>query len=120
MPKDKRTYSDRAAYIIKAVTKRRQKLREMAKEYKGGKCVLCGYNKYLGALDFHHLDPSKKDFAISVRDLTRSWNKIKAELDKCVLVCANCHRELHAGISQLPSESSVEKRGEFGEVQPHF
>ena len=105
----KRTYSDRAAYIIKAVAKRRLKLRTMAKEYKGGKCTLCGYNKYLGALDFHHLDPSKKDFGISVDGFTRSWEKIKRELDKCILICANCHREVHAGISQLPSESLVEK-----------
>ena len=89
----------------------------MAKQYKGGKCVLCGYNKYLGALDFHHLDPTQKGFEISTRGLTRSWEKIRKELDKCVLVCANCHRELHAGISQLPGESQVEKRGEFGEVQ---
>jgi 5-methylcytosine-specific restriction endonuclease McrA len=105
MPKDKRTYSDRAAYNIQAVTKRRRKLREMAKEYKGGKCMICGYSKYKGALDFHHLDPSKKNFGISVRGLTRSWDKIKAELDKCILVCANCHRELHAGILQLPKET---------------
>ena len=116
MPKDKRTYSDRRLYMIQAVKKRRLKIREMAKEYKGGKCMLCGYNKYLGALDFHHLDPSRKGFAISTRGLTRSWEKIREELDKCILVCANCHRELHAGISQLPKETSVEKRGEFGEV----
>ena len=113
---DKRTYSDRRLYMIEAVRKRRKKIREMAKEYKGGKCVLCGYSKYLGALDFHHLDPSKKGFEISTRGLTRSWEKIKMELDKCILVCANCHRELHAGISQLPDESRVEKRGEFGGV----
>lgn len=116
MPKEKRTYSDRAAYMVQAVSKRRRKLREMARDYKGGKCALCGYNKCLGALEFHHLDPSKKDFALSVKGLTRSWKKTKAELDKCVLVCANCHREVHAGISQLPEETLVEKRGEFGEA----
>ena len=62
--------------------------------YKGGKCVKCGYNKYPGALDFHHLDPSKKDFSIS-RKKNCSFDIIKPELDKCVLVCRNCHAELH-------------------------
>lgn len=118
MPKSKRTYSDRSEYIIKAVTKRRKKLREMARMYKGGKCMICGYNRCLGALDFHHLDPSKKEFGVSMKGLTKSWEKIKKELDKCVLICANCHRELHAGITQLPGESQVEKRGELGEVPP--
>ncbi len=76
----------------------------MAREYKGGKCVMCGYSRYSGALDFHHKDPSQKDFGLSTKGLTRSWEKIKEEIDKCVLVCANCHRELHAGITQLPKE----------------
>jgi len=83
----------------------------MAREYKGGKCMICGYTKYPGSLDFHHLDPKQKEFGISVRGLTRSWEKIRKEIDKCILVCANCHREIHAGITQLPSVSLVEKRG---------
>lgn len=117
MPK-KRTYADRAEYLRKAVAKRRQRLRQMAREYKGGKCVLCGYQRCPAALEFHHPIPGEKDFAISVRGLTRSWERIKVEIDKCVLVCANCHREIHAGISQLPVERRVEKRGEFGGTQP--
>jgi|SRR3989338_5641846 len=108
---DKRTYADRAEYMRKAVRKRRNKLRTMAREYKGGKCMICGYTKYPGSLDFHHLDPKQKEFGISVRGLTRSWEKIRKEIDKCILVCANCHREIHAGITQLPSVSLVEKRG---------
>lgn len=62
--------------------------------YKGGKCVKCGYNKYAGALDFHHLDPSKKDFTIARRK-NCSLETIKPELDKCILLCRNCHAELH-------------------------
>lgn len=62
--------------------------------YKGGKCVKCGYNKYAGALDFHHLDPSKKDFTIAKRK-NCSLETIKPELDKCILLCRNCHAELH-------------------------
>ena len=92
-----RTYADRRGYLIAAVTKRRKKLREMAVEYKGGKCVFCGYAKDIVALDFHHLDESRKDFGLSQRGLTRSWERIKQELDKCILVCANCHREIHSG-----------------------
>lgn len=99
---DKRTYKDRAVYLRQAVSKRRKKLREMARSYKGGKCAICGYCKCQSALSFHHLDPKNKDFGLSVRGLTRSWDKIKKEIDKCVLLCANCYMEVHEGIRQLP------------------
>lgn len=62
--------------------------------YKGGKCVMCGYNAYVGALDFHHLDSTKKEFNIS-SCRTYRWELIKAELDKCICVCRNCHAEIH-------------------------
>ena len=78
----------------KAVVAWRIRAKQTLVDYKGGKCVKCGYNKYPGALDFHHLDPSKKDFAISRRK-NCSFEIIKPELDKCVLVCRNCHAELH-------------------------
>ncbi|OGG06193.1 hypothetical protein A2872_04460 [Candidatus Gottesmanbacteria bacterium RIFCSPHIGHO2_01_FULL_42_12] len=102
---EKRTYADRREYLKIAVTKRRRKLKQMVTEYKGGKCSICGYNKCVWALDLHHRDNSIKEFGLSVRGLTRSWEKIKLEADKCVLVCANCHREIHAGIAQLSSEN---------------
>ncbi|MCR4330198.1 MAG: HNH endonuclease [Candidatus Roizmanbacteria bacterium] len=114
--KDKRTYRDRAAYIIKAVTKRRKKLKKMAVDYLGGQCIFCGYNKLDDALEFHHIDATKKDFGLAKRGLTRSWEKIKQELNKCVLVCANCHREIHTGIVQLSAEMLIEKQGEFRET----
>jgi hypothetical protein len=66
-------------------------------EYKGGKCEKCGYDKYDGALEFHHLDPSKKDFEISKKKAT-NIDSLKPELDKCILLCSNCHRELHGGM----------------------
>ncbi len=102
MAKETRTYRDRAKYNIIAVTKRRRKLKNLAIQYKGGKCMFCGYSKCNGALDFHHLDGSKKEFSLSVRGLTRSWKKIQQEVDKCLLVCANCHREIHAGLIKIP------------------
>ena len=73
--------------------RRRNKIRLV--EYKGGKCERCGYNKCIDALEFHHLDPNEKDFGLSCGD-TRSLEKLKAEVDKCIMVCANCHREIHA------------------------
>lgn len=104
MPKEKRKYADRAEYLKKAVAKRRKKIKQLAVRYKGGKCILCGYNKCIDALQFHHKDEKNKKFGLSQDGITRSWNRTKKELDKCVLLCANCHREIHSGISQLPKE----------------
>ncbi len=101
--KEKRTYADRAAYMVMAVSRRRKKLREMARDYKGNKCMICGYDKCARALSFHHIDPAKKEFDLSSKGLTRSWEKIKMEIEKCVLICANCHMEVHDGITQLPT-----------------
>jgi len=114
--KDKRSYVSRREYLINAVRKRRWKIRQMAVEYKGGKCSICGYHRCTEALEFHHLDASKKDFGISNKGYTRSWEKVKKELDKCIMLCANCHREVHAGLLQLPRETVVEKLGEFREA----
>lgn len=66
----------------------------------GGKCVVCGYNRYLGALEFHHIDPQQKDFKISGQ--MRLTEKVVRELDKCALVCATCHAEIHGGVTKLP------------------
>lgn len=115
---EKRVYADRAEYLKKAVASRRKKLKEMVVKYKGNKCCICGYNKYLGSFDLHHKEDSKKEFGLSARGLTRSWQKIKSETDKCILVCANCHREIHGGITQLSREIGIEKRGENGEALP--
>jgi len=79
---------------IEAV-ERQQALKRRAVEYKGGQCELCGYRRCVAALDFHHTDPTQKDFAIS-RLGSKVWSEaIARELDKCQLVCANCHREAH-------------------------
>jgi hypothetical protein len=74
----------------------RQRAKKRAVEYKGGKCQACGYCRCIRALKFHHLDPDKKDFAIS--SVSRSWEVIRKELDKCILVCGNCHDEIHDGL----------------------
>ena len=112
---DKRRYADRRTYLIDAVRKRRKKVRLMAVQYKGSRCDRCGYDRCVDALEFHHLDSSRKDFGISDRGYTRSWQKVREELDKCILVCANCHRELHAH-TQLSAERQIETAGEFREA----
>lgn len=62
----------------------------------GGRCSICGYDKNLAALVFHHTVSSAKDFKLDMRSLSnRKLNPILEEIDKCILVCANCHAELH-------------------------
>lgn len=81
---------------VDAVQKRRDAVKKMAVEYKGGKCEICGYDKYVGALEFHHLNPDEKEFGIALKGYTRSFEKVKKEIDKCIMVCSNCHKEIHA------------------------
>lgn len=81
----------------------RRGIKAQAVKYKGGRCEICGYDKCMDALDFHHLSPKEKDFNISGG--TKSFESIKSELDKCILVCANCHREIHAGIHPIFTSS---------------
>lgn len=87
---------------IDAVLNRRRKLKEMAVEYKGGKCQnpQCNYNKYIGALEFHHPN-SDKEFGLSSKGYTISWERMKKELNKCIILCSNCHKETHAGILDI-------------------
>ena len=75
---------------------RQQAFKMKCVEYKGGSCFKCGYDTYIGALEFHHLDPTQKDFTIAKVKLTTFGEKVEKELDKCVLLCSNCHREQHA------------------------
>ena len=79
-----------ACYREVARIKTKQKL----VAYKGGKCEICGYNKCLRSLTFHHIDPSKKDFIISA-GYGNSFEKLIKEVDKCQLLCHNCHNEVH-------------------------
>ena len=73
---------------------RSSSFKEWAVDYKGGSCIRCGYTRCLDALQFHHRDPSQKDIDISKIKL---WSKenVKKELDKCDIVCGNCHSEIH-------------------------
>lgn len=73
---------------------KRFKCKYKAIMYKGGKCSNCGYNKCFNALEFHHINPNEKDFSFA-RITSIKWETVKQELDKCVLLCANCHRKAH-------------------------
>ena len=77
------------------------------KEKRGGKCIRCGYNTCIKALEFHHIDPSKKDFTIS-NDNFKLQEAVK-EIKKCILLCSNCHREFHSHLWEL---SELEKKEE--------
>lgn len=79
---------------------KRKEFKLKAVEYKENKCIVCGYNKCITALEFHHRDPKEKDFEISnsYRYNGKIEGKIKEELDKCDLICCRCHRELHEQI----------------------
>jgi len=113
--KDNRTYAQRREYLIAAVKRRRREVRALAIASKGGKCALCGYSRCQEALELHHPDPAQKEFGISANGYTQSWEKIRTEVDKCVLMCPNCHREVHAGLQRL-GETPAVKSGEFRET----
>ena len=92
----------------------RSSIKRRAVKYKGGKCVICDYDRCLRALEFHHLDPKEKDFQIS-RANGISWDKMTKELDKCILVCCRCHREIHEGLHHgtglsVPKVSDLTKK----------
>jgi len=82
----------------------------MAVEYKGGKCEVCGYSRCIDALEFHHKDLADKKFGVSEKGYTRSWKDVMKELDKCMIVCANCHRELHSRLAASGGDAGVKSR----------
>lgn len=80
---------------------RRYRVKKFAVEYKGSKCNKCGWSGDISCFDFHHKDPTLKEFTLQANNMSStSWEKIKAELDKCVLVCSNCHRTIHSNYSK--------------------
>lgn len=87
-----------------AVQRRREKVKILAIAYKGGKCQMCGYDKCPDALEFHHQDPAQKEFSLSDDGHSRSWDRIRLELDKCILLCCRCHREVHYNMNQKTAD----------------
>jgi hypothetical protein len=92
-------YCSNNCKVSEQVTLLRRRVKVKAVAYKGGKCIDCGYNRCVAALQFHHPN-GDKDFGIAAKGATRSWEKVVVELDKCVLLCANCHAERHWRVVQ--------------------
>lgn len=77
----------------------RKRTRVKLKNHMGGKCQVCGYDKCYRSLEFHHLDPDVKEFTIG--SSTRGWASLLKEAEKCILLCSNCHREVHCGMLKV-------------------
>lgn len=86
----------------------RKKVKDRIINAMGGKCCCCGYSKCPRSLALHHLDPSKKDFSFGkVKAHPKKWELVVAELRKCILVCHNCHCEIHYGMTNPPNNATV-------------
>jgi transposase len=83
------------------VSRWRRQMKAILVKEAGGRCRLCGYNRCIGALQFHHVNPAEKAFALSGNGMTRSLERVRKEAKKCVLLCSNCHAEVEAGIASL-------------------
>jgi len=82
--------------------KARQDLKEWFYNYKKTlKCLICGEKESV-CLDFHHIDPSTKEFSVAAAYMSKTKERLLKEISKCVVLCANCHRKVHAGIVKLP------------------
>ena len=79
----------------KTITALRRAMKKEAVKRKGSKCEICGYDKCIDALVFHHKNPEEKDFGLAESGTTHSWEEYLAEIEKCELLCANCHAEEH-------------------------
>lgn len=90
---------------LERVGRRRRTIRSRLVAEAGGKCVICGYHRCHRALQFHHLDPRTKEFHLGHTGMTRSLARSRAEASKCILLCANCHAEVEAGITAVPLNS---------------
>lgn len=93
------------SYNSEAVKGWRKRTKDRATAAMGGKCILCGYSRCVRSLTFHHLDPSQKDFQINCGH-ARAWSDVVIELRKCVLLCHNCHNEVHDGMSVVPEDAA--------------
>lgn len=106
--------------VVSETTRVRRQIKAKAIEHKGGGCQRCGYNACQRNLTFHHIDPTTKDprlirkgkraskkrgqkqscvtQTVSVVALSRKWKVVKEEIDKCILLCKNCHGEIEEGL----------------------
>lgn len=91
------------SYSSEKVKQWRKNTKERMVTAMGGCCQICGYNRSTNALEFHHLDPTVKERGFGdLRANNRKWSLLVEELRKCVMLCSNCHKEVHDGTSVLP------------------
>jgi hypothetical protein len=93
----------------------RNRAKEKLVLYKGGKCEKCGYDNlnYLRVFEFHHIDSSEKDFTISGK--TWSFERLRLEVDKCILLCSNCHKEIHEDLDRVIRKERLNTTHRFTE-----
>jgi hypothetical protein len=87
--------------VGEAVTRRHRKVRGILLSEAGGRCAICGYDRCTFNLHFHHVDPTAKSFAVNAME-GKSLAAFRTEAKKCVLLCANCHGEVEAGLIPSP------------------
>jgi hypothetical protein len=85
-----------------AVIRRRRKVKAILVAEAGRRCCVCGYDRCVAALQFHHLDRTQKLLGLSERGIAYALETLRAEAAKCVLICSNCHAEVENGVIQLP------------------
>ena len=94
---------------IRRQRNKRVELKRKGVEHLGGKCKMCGYNKCIAALDFHHQDPKEKDYDF-LKKCEKTWDLMKEKIKNCILLCANCHREYHWNERQRLYDSEAKKQ----------
>jgi transposase len=95
---------------VEAVIRRRRKVKHLLVEEAGGRCRLCGYERCVAALEFHHLDPHAKEFGVSQRG-AHGIERLRAEVRKCILLCSNCHAEVESGFSSISGVAQMDNLG---------
>jgi transposase len=88
-----------------AVARRRRKVKATLVAEAGGACCICGYNRNMRALHFHHLEPSQKRHEINAKGVAIALEKLRVEAQKCVLLCSNCHAEVESGMAGIPTDA---------------
>lgn len=94
-------YRCRQCRMDRVAAQRRKNKEVLVKEH-GGKCKICGYDKHIGALQFHHINPDEKNFGIAAKGRTYGIAKLREEAKKCILVCSNCHAEIEHNNISIP------------------
>lgn len=100
---DRRGYYRCKRCRSESVARRRRRVKELLVSEAGGACCVCGYSRHARGLHFHHVDPALKRLEINARGAGIALERLRQEAGKCVLLCANCHAEVEAGLITLPS-----------------